>query len=120
MHVLKQGCLEIIIANALWSLEENGNHEIIDVSNVQQLINSGEQKWAYTTVKTVLDRLVEKKIAKRIKLGKKYSYKSEKSRITSGEDAIKRIAKEYFNNNIEELLNAAQKLTNDMFSSISN
>lgn len=106
----KHGNLENIILNALWEMEEN-DHSLIDVSTVQLKINNiNKKKWAYTTVKTVLDRLVEKKYVQRIKQGKKYYYQSEASRLDEGDAAIKKLAKQYFNNDIEEMIKAASKI----------
>lgn len=105
----RHGNLENIILNALWKMEENDQF-LIDVSNVQSEINSSSQKWAYTTVKTVLDRLVEKNHIQRIKQGKKYYYRSATSRINAGDAAIKKVAKQYFNNDIEEMIKAATKI----------
>ena len=65
---LKQGDLENIILNALWDLEAAEESKIF-VSHVQDHIKNerGHLKaWAYTTVKTVLDRLVDKELVARI------------------------------------------------------
>jgi len=105
----RHGNLENIILNALWKMEEN-DQLLIDVSNIQTEINSARQKWAYTTVKTVLDRLAEKNHVERIKQGKKYYYRSATSRINAGDAAIKRVAKQYFNDDIEEMVKAANKI----------
>jgi len=105
----RHGNLENIILNALWKIEEN-DQLLIDVSNIQAEINSARQQWAYTTVKTVLDRLVEKSHIERVKQGKKYYYRSTTSRINAGDTAIKKVAKQYFNNDIEEMIKAANKI----------
>ncbi|MEI7473689.1 MAG: BlaI/MecI/CopY family transcriptional regulator [bacterium] len=110
---LKQGHLENIVLNALWNMEENDKLHI-DVSDVQNTINSESQKWAYTTIKTVLDRLVEKEEVVRIKLGKKYFYRSKVSRIDAGENAIKMLIKQYFNSDINEFMNASSKMAEAM------
>jgi len=107
--ILKQGNLENIILNAVWNLEECGQ-EVIDVASVQLKINTGSQQWAYTTVKTVLDRLVEKDLITRIKQGKKYFYKSTVKREILGERAIKNLADQYYNGNIEDLMKAVEKV----------
>ena len=109
----RQGKLENRVLNALWRLEENGQ-ENIDVTNVQNIINSKNKQWAYTTVKTVLDRLVEKNVITRFKIGKKYSYKSDSSRDELGEAAIKKLAKQYFNGDMEELYSAVKNMLNEV------
>lgn len=109
----RQGKLENIILNALWSIEENGQ-ENADVSSIQNLINQKVKKWAYTTVKTVLDRLVEKGVITRLKVGKKYYYKSDSSRDELGEVAVKKLAKQYFNGNMEEVYITVKKMLNEI------
>ncbi|OGI00806.1 MAG: hypothetical protein A2287_10410 [Candidatus Melainabacteria bacterium RIFOXYA12_FULL_32_12] len=108
----KQGNLENIILNALWNLEEN-YHEEINVANIQFKINVNNKKWAYTTVKTVLDRLVEKKLVTRVKQGKKYCYRSKISRESAGETAIKNLLKRYYNDNFSEFLRAIEKVKDE-------
>lgn len=111
---IKNDSLENIILNALWYLEDN-YYDLIDVSSIQIKINSNNKKWAYTTVKTVLDRLVEKKIVSRVKQGKKYFYRSRLSRVLAGEAAIQNLLNIYYNGKIEELLKAVEKVQNEMF-----
>jgi BlaI family transcriptional regulator, penicillinase repressor len=105
----KQGDFENILMNAVWDLEDS-EFEQIDVSEVQARINSGEQNWAYTTVKTVLDRLVVKNMLERIKFNKKFFYKSRISREKAGRNAIEKLARQYFKGEIEDLVKAAEKV----------
>jgi predicted transcriptional regulator len=100
---LKQGDLENIILNALWDLEGNGNERIF-VGDIQEKIKSAKKKWAYTTVKTVLDRLVDKEIAIREKDGKKYLYHSMVNRDEAGLIALKKVVRQYFKNDVNELV----------------
>jgi predicted transcriptional regulator len=109
---LKQGHLENIVLNALWSMEESDKIHI-DVSDVQNTINSDSQKWAYTTIKTVLDRLVEKEEAIRIKIGKKYFYRTKISRGIAGENAIKTLIKQYFNGDMKEFIEFSAKMADE-------
>ncbi len=106
---LKQGDLENIILNALWDLESDGNEKIF-VGDIQERIKSPSKKWAYTTVKTVLDRLVDKEIAVREKDGKKYLYRSLKPRDEAGLDALKKVVRQYFRNDINELVSCLNRL----------
>jgi BlaI family penicillinase repressor len=106
---LKQGDLENIILNALWDLESNGNDKIF-VGDIQEKIKSPNKKWAYTTVKTVLDRLVDKEIAVREKDGKKYLYRSVVDRDEAGIMALKKVVRQYFRNDIHELTACLSKL----------
>ncbi len=100
---LKQGDLENIILNAVWDLEGN-TEENIYVGNVQEKIKTPVKKWAYTTVKTVLDRLVDKELALRVKDGKKYLYQSVVKRDEAGVIAVEKLIRQYFKNDVNELI----------------
>lgn len=106
---LKQGDLENIILNALWDLEAENQGKIF-VGDIQDRIKSPLKKWAYTTVKTVLDRLVDKEIALREKYGKKYLYRSVMNRDDAGMMAIQKVLRQYFKNDIGTLLACVDRL----------
>jgi len=105
----KQGDFENVLMNSVWEMEESGFEEI-DVSEVQLRVNSKEQSWAYTTVKTVLDRLVKKDSLERIKFNKKFFYRSKISRKEAGINAIEKLARQYFKGEIRDLIKAADKV----------
>lgn len=105
---LKQGDLENLIINALWDLEgdpEAGTPSArVYVGDVQEHIRSTTRKWAYTTVKTVLDRLVDKDHACRHKDGKRFYYQSLVSRGESGRQAVRKLVRQYFQGDVDSLL----------------
>ncbi|MBR6163927.1 BlaI/MecI/CopY family transcriptional regulator [bacterium] len=104
------GSLENEILNAVWSIEENeAEASTISVNEVQDSINQTGNIRAYTTVKTVMDRLVDKKILNRQKKGKKFFYNSAFSRKEMAKTAIRHIAGQYFNNDIRSFMNALEK-----------
>lgn len=107
------GTLENEIMNAVWTIEEQCcNNKLItniSVSEVLHFINSCSSAKAYTTVKTVMDRLVKKQYLKRFKDGKKFFYNSTSSRAERAEKAINHLASQYFNNDIQSLLRALEK-----------
>lgn len=107
---VRHGSLENEILSAIWSLQEK-RIENISVNQVLEYINSNNKKItrAYTTLKTVMDRLVEKELLERYKLGKKFCYKTLSSRQEMAEKAIKRLAKQYFNNDMPKLMSAIEK-----------
>lgn len=109
----KQGDFENILMNAIWDMEEEGFDEI-DVSEVQSRINSDDQSWAYTTIKTVLDRLVKKDTLERIKYNKKFFYKSRISRREAGICAIEKVAKQYFKGEMTDLIRAADRICSEI------
>lgn len=107
----KQGDLENVIINAIWSIEENTG-EPIDVAYIRNYINlnSSSQKWAYTTVKTVMDRLADKKLIERIKINRKYLYKSIMLREEAALLALKKLSRQYFNGNLQSVVEMAEKV----------
>ena len=105
----KQGDFENILMNAVWDMEDS-EFEKIDVSEVRDRINSEEQSWAYTTVKTVLDRLVKKETLERIKFNKKFFYRSKISRKEAGMTALEKLAEQYFKGEVRDLIKSAEKI----------
>lgn len=103
--------------NALWALQtqavpNDDAHRIIDVQLIQDAINQGPREWAYTTVKTVLDRLVEKGWLKRVKLGKKFCYETLLTQDNAGQQALLKVLRQYFNDNmslLRETLDAIER-----------
>ncbi len=107
---LKQGDLENIILNALWDLEHVGAEKVF-VGDVQVRINSSKKTWAYTTVKTVLDRLVDKRMASRRKDGKKYLYATILKRDEAGMVALSKVLHQYFQGDVTKLTTCLQRLS---------
>ena len=104
------GSLENEILNAVWAIEENENIENnISVSEVLESINKKGTTRAYTTLKTVMDRLVEKGQLERYKRGKKFYYRTTFSREEMAKKAISKLANQYFNNDIRSLMKALEK-----------
>ena len=104
------GTLENEIMNAVWTMEEKGiSSKNISVSEVMDEINNNGNIRAYTTIKTVMDRLADKNLLKRQKIGKKFCYKSVESRAQMAESAINKLAGQFFNNDINSLMRALEK-----------
>lgn len=109
----KYGDFENIILNAIWHLEENSK-PVVSVKDVLKEINETPEKtWAYTTVKTVMDRLVKKSFVSRLKQGKKYFYKTRYSRIETGAMNIKKLIMQYYNNNEKEFIFHAKAICDE-------
>ena len=89
--------LELACLKALWSLEE-GN-----VRAVQQVV-ALSRPLAYTTIMTVLDRLVRKGKLTRRKVGRAFIYSPEASRDTMRRAAIRELLDGYFDGSEAELL----------------
>ena len=89
--------LELMCLRALWSLEE-GN-----VKAVQQVV-AQTRPLAYTTIMTVLDRLVRKGMLARRKVGRSFVYVPQSSRDTMRGAAVRELLEGYFDGSEEELL----------------
>lgn len=98
------GSLEIEILNSVWklqSIDEDMNISVKDV--VDDMMQSGLQR-AYTTVKTVMDRLSSKELLVRYRSGKKFFYKSVMDRNEMAISSIKELSSQFFNGDINEML----------------
>lgn len=103
------GALEHEILNAVWTMEESEINSDISVSEVLREINTTGNIRAYTTVKTVMDRLADKQLLQRQKYGKKFCYTSVKSREEMATKAINKLATQFFNNDITSLMKVLEK-----------
>ena len=89
----RHGSLECAILGALWSLESDGIYTN-SVKEVFDILSQNEtEKRAYTTIKTVMDRLFEKRVLLRYKHGKKFFYRT----VYSNKETIERILSETAN-----------------------
>lgn len=93
--------LELLCLSALWSLRE-GN-----VKAVQEQV-ARSRPLAYTTIMTVLDRLVRKGKLTRRKAGRSFIYSPEASRDTMRRVAIRELVNGLFDGSEEELLKFLQ------------
>jgi predicted transcriptional regulator len=89
--------LELACLKALWSLRE-GN-----VRAVQQVV-AISRPLAYTTIMTVLDRLVRKGNLTRRKVGRAFIYSPEASRDTMRRAALRELLDGFFDGSEAELL----------------
>jgi BlaI family penicillinase repressor len=89
--------LELLCLRALWTLAE-GN-----VNQVRQLV-AQSRPLAYTTIMTVLDRLVRKGKLTRRKQGRAFVYSPQTSRDAMRRAAIRELLDGYFDGSEEELL----------------
>ena len=89
--------LEMLCLQALWSLGE-GN-----VRDVQTVV-SRSRRLAYTTIMTVLERLVRKGRLTRRKTGRAYVYSLQASREAMRRAAIRELVDGFFDGSEEELI----------------
>ena len=94
------GALEGAILTTLWKLEEKG----FVLNTVKDVFdNMDNEKRAYTTIKTVMDRLCAKKILLRQKKGKRYFYKTAFSNREIIIHSLNDISKKYCCGNLSRL-----------------
>lgn len=89
--------LEMLCLKALWSLSE-GN-----VRAVQQTVGRS-RALAYTTIMTVLDRLVRKGKLTRRKVGRAYIYSVQASRESMRRAAVRELVDGFFDGSEAELI----------------
>jgi BlaI family penicillinase repressor len=94
--------LELLCLRALWSLGE-GN-----VKAVRQIV-SESRPLAYTTIMTVLDRLVRKGMLARRKVGRSFTYAPQATRDAARRAAVRELLDGYFDGSEEALLQFLQR-----------
>lgn len=108
------GKLEIDILNSFWNLTANDEDRDISIQDiVDELALNGIER-AYTTIKTVMDRLTVKSVLVRYKVGKKFYYKATMNRNEMAMDAVKTVAEQFFNGNYVELIKFVEKNTQNV------
>ena len=89
--------LELACLKALWSLREG------KVREVQEMV-ARSRPLAYTTIMTVLDRLVRKGKLTRRKVGRAFVYSPEASRDSMRRAALRELVEGYFDGSEADLL----------------
>ncbi len=109
----KHGSLESAILSTLWDLEKDGvmTNTVKDVYDI--LAKNSSEKRAYTTIKTVMDRLFEKKILLRYKQGKKFFYRTAFSNDEVVINSLQEIAKRYCNGSLSQVSKILKTIDND-------
>jgi BlaI family transcriptional regulator, penicillinase repressor len=89
--------LELLCLKALWSLRE-GN-----VKDVQKIVNE-TRPLAYTTIMTVLERLLKKNKLSRRKVGRAFVYSPTAEREEMRKVAVRELLDSFFDGSEDELL----------------
>ncbi len=98
------GILEIEIMNSIWNLQTLNEDANISVADIVDSLNSNNVERAYTTIKTVMDRLVSKDILVRYRSGKKYFYRTTIDKNEAAKKAIEDISNQFFDGNYIQML----------------
>lgn len=101
--MIKHGMLESAIMNVLWNMEEKGIFRS-SVKDVHEALNeSSKSKKAYTTVKTVMDRLHQKNMLVKTRSGRRYYYRTTYTNQEAVISSLYEIANKYCNGDIAKL-----------------
>jgi BlaI family transcriptional regulator, penicillinase repressor len=103
------GVLEMNILNVMWSLQEQDEDANISVSDIVEGLNNNDTERAYTTIKTVMDRLVSKGVLVRYKDGKKFFYRSTIDKNEASKKVIETVANQFFDGSHVQLLRFMEK-----------
>ncbi len=98
------GTLEIDILNSIWDLTSSEEDKDISIQDVVDYLSSKGIERAYTTIKTVMDRLTVKSILVRYRVGKKFFYKATMQREEMALDAVKKVMDNFFDGNSASLI----------------
>ena len=90
------GKLEIDILNSFWSLTKDDEDRDVSIQDIVDDLSANGIERAYTTIKTVMDRLTVKSILVRYKVGKKFFYKVAMTKEEMALDAVKTVVGQYF------------------------
>jgi len=88
--------LELLCLNALWSLDRGNVKEV-------QLFVARTRPLAYTTIMTVLERLVRKGLLARKKAGRAFVYIPQTARDTMRRTALRELLEGFFDGSQQEL-----------------
>lgn len=103
------GILEIEIMNSIWSLQEQDEDANISVSDILNSLSDNNIERAYTTIKTVMDRLVSKDALVRYRFGKKFFYRSAVDKEDAKKESLDTISKQFFGGNYIQMLKFVEK-----------
>lgn len=90
------GFLEMEILNTFWNLTSENEDRDISIQDIVDEMSSNGVERAYTTIKTVMDRLVAKSILVRYKSGKKFFYKVTMDKREMALDMLKEFCDNFF------------------------
>ena len=98
------GFLEMEILNTFWEISSVNEDKDISIQDVVDgLANNGVER-AYTTIKTVMDRLVTKSVLVRYKSGKKFFYKATMDKREMALDMLHEFTSSFFGGDVAKML----------------
>lgn len=108
------GKLEIDILNSFWSITKENEDIDVSIQDIVDNLSANGVERAYTTIKTVMDRLTVKAILVRYKVGKKFYYKAAMNKEEMALDAVKTLAEQFFEGDFTEMIRFIEKKSEDI------
>ena len=108
------GSLEIEVMNAIWTMLEMDDNKNISISDVMSFMQTNGCQRAYTTIKTVMDRLVSKGTLSRYKCGRKFFYVASVSRFEATLASVQKVSEQFFNGNINDMIHFIEQNTKSL------
>jgi predicted transcriptional regulator len=109
------GSLEIEILNTFWNLNSVDEDRDISIQDVVDELSANGTQRAYTTIKTVMDRLVTKSILVRYKVGKKFFYKVTMDKREMALDMLHEFTNNFFDGNYTQMMKFVEKEMDKLF-----
>ena len=98
------GKLEIDILNTIWALTSEAEERDISIQDVVDELSANGIERAYTTIKTVMDRLTLKSILVRYKVGKKFFYRAAMNKREMALEALNTVSEQFFDCDYTKML----------------
>lgn len=108
------GSLEIEILNTFWSLTSENEDLDISIQNIVDEMSRNGVERAYTTIKTVMDRLVSKSILVRYKSGKKFFYKTTMDKREMALEMMKEFTNNFFGGDMSKMVRFVERETMEL------
>ncbi|MGN0031280.1 MAG: BlaI/MecI/CopY family transcriptional regulator [Candidatus Gastranaerophilaceae bacterium] len=108
------GSLEIEILNTFWNLTSIDEDRDISIQDVVDELSKNGTERAYTTIKTVMDRLVTKCILVRYKVGKKFFYKATMDRREMALNMLEEFTNNFFDGDYVKMMHFVEQETENL------
>lgn len=103
------GSLEIDILNSFWNLTAINEDADISIQDIVDDLSKNGTERAYTTIKTVMDRLVAKSVLVRYKVGKKFYYRATMDRREMALDMLREFTDNFFNGDYSQMMRFVER-----------
>ena len=105
------GSLEIEILNIFWQCGEDAD---ISIQDVVDKLSENNIARAYTTIKTVMDRLVGKSLLVRYKVGKKFVYRVTLDKREMALNMLEEFTTYFFDKDYSKMFRFVEKEMDDL------